>query len=844
MNFYSFDEIKSRANCIRFVEDVFGERISDGRCRAVWRNGTNPQSVSVSEKEWYDFSEEVGGGILELCAKTKFGGDIQQAQNWLGDWLGLEPKRLLSKKPMHNLLSKRLEEGYTETNRYYYTDELGNARLVVIRVEHPELGKTFIQEAPSGVRPRDVEHFLYNLPMIKASPWAVVVEGEKDSETLIAMKIPATTNVGGSKKWDDSYSKYLEGKDVVICRDNDDAGLAHARVVAASVVGKAKTVRVICPSALYKGDVTDWMKKESGTKFDLLTLIKASPQILVGDPFLDDEETKICKAKVANETALSNTHVVTKIIDGKEKRVDEPFAMHQLAAKIHERFLGFPRRLGDSRMFDHDRDSGRVEFIDNKSALFAWIAMKSKHVIHWGRVSGAVTKDELYEGLIQTATRYESISQVPDYPRRTDVYYAYRDKVAPSKNNECFYGLMDFFHTANTSSKILLRALFAAPIYYRFGVRRPCWIIDSESGPGVGKSTIAELLGTLYRCAPIKTNKQELQFDFKELLKRVVSSEGRSSRILLVDNVTGMFDNPNFAAMVTDFGISGKAPYGRGEETRPNNLTYIITANSANINNDIASRSFGIMLAKPTYNANWTRDVMAYIEKNRYTIFGDIIDIISRSRPSITPNTRIPEFEQEILWPMCIDRSEYDQAIQGITTQREDANVEEELARQCGEIIALKLRELLVTKFAEDTVAFIRYEIVDMWLSDLRPHTKMQDVRNFAKIGLIKEINKDIRRYPNSGTGPLSALRSTGLMWIGNKVIQPQYEGVNIIGRGGHGNKAESIKIIYDEKIKELLPECIDIEAEEITITPFNSNTSIADLTTTQEEDDSFLPPF
>ena len=81
-------------------------------------------------------------------------------------------------------------------------------------------------------------------------------------------------------------------------------------------------------------------------------------------------------------------------------------------------------------------------------------------------------------------------------------------------------------------------------------------------------------------------------------------------------------------------------------------------------------------------------------------------------------------------------------------------------------------------------------------------------------------------------------------MWIGNKVIQPQYEGVNIIGRGGHGNKAESIKIIYDEKIKELLPECIDIEAEEITITPFNSNTPIADLTTTQEEDDSFLPPF
>ena len=142
---------------------------------------------------------------------------------------------------------------------------------------------------------------------------------------------------------------------------------------------------------------------------------------------------------------------------------------------------------------------------------------------------------------------------------------------------------MRFFNPANEASRVLLRALFAAPIYYRYGVRRPCWILDSEAGPGVGKTTIAELLGTLYCCSPIKTSKQELKFDHKELLKRVVSSEGRSSRILLVDNVTGVFDDAHFADMVTGFGISGKAPYGRGEETRPNNLTYIITSNSANM---------------------------------------------------------------------------------------------------------------------------------------------------------------------------------------------------------------------------------------------------------------------
>jgi hypothetical protein len=543
---------------------------------------------------------------------------------------------------------------------------------------------------------------------------------------------------------------------------------------------------------------------------------------------------------------MSNTHVVTQLIDGKDKRVDVPYTMAELANDIHERFVGFPRRLGDTRMFDHDRDTGRIEFIDNRASLFAWMSMKSKRVVHWQeKASGAISKSELYEGLLQTAIRYESISQVPDFPRRADVYYAYRNKVEPSRGNQCFYTLMDFFHPANAASKILLRALFAAPIYYRHGVRRPCWIIDSESGPGVGKSTVAELLGTLYRCAPIKTSKHELKFDFKELLKRVVSSEGRSSRILLVDNVTGMFDDPNFAAMVTDFGISGKPPYGRGEETRPNNLTYIITANSANINNDIASRSFGIMLAKPTYNANWTRDVMNYIEDHRYTIFGDIIDIISRPCSSIVASTRIPEFEQEILWPMCSTVEEYDKAIAGISAQREEANVEEELARQCGEIIGLKLRECFPSCFSEDLVVFVRYEIIDMWLADLRPYTKMQDVRNFAKIGLIPEINRDIKRYPNSGSGPKSALRGTGLMWIGKNVTKAKYEGIRIVGRGGHGNKAEMIPpIIFDDDILKILPDYIEAEVEDITLMPVQKKQQFIPPPVAQDDDDdpSLLP--
>ncbi len=820
MNFYDFSEIRERGNCVKFITSVLGERVSDGRCRAIWRGGSNPTSVSVSPEEWYDHSQKSGGGIIELCAVSKFSGDVQRAQDFLGEWLHLEPKKGLSKRRASTRMDALVSQGYKEVERYYYTDEEGAARVIVVRMEHPEKAKEFIQETPSGARPKDVEQVLYNLPVITLAPWVIITEGEKDANTLIRWSLPATTCIGGSKKWQESYNRFFDGKDVVISRDNDEAGIGHARMVARSLAHLAKSIRILCPSSLAKGDVTDWVNREGGTKDAFLLLVKNAPQLSKEEALWSDEEAQLIKAKEANETPLSNTVAVSKVIDGKTKRVEEPITLCDLAQSIHDRFLGFPRRLGDTRMFDHDKDSGRIEFLDNKSAVFAWMGMKSKRAIHWGRASGAVTKDELYEGLMQTAIRYESISLVPDYPRRDDVYYAYREKIKPSPGNECFNRLMDFFNPANEASRILLRALFAAPIYFRHGIRRPCWIIDSESGPGVGKSTVAELLGELYRCSPIKTNKHELQYDFKELLKRVVSSEGRSSRILVVDNVTGIFDNPNFAAMVTDFGISGKAPYGRGEETRPNNLTYIITANSANINNDIASRSFGIMLARPTWNANWATDVINYVKTYRYTIFGDIIEIISRNRGKVKPMTRIPEFEQEILWPMCQNESEYAAAISGIMAQREEANVEQEIARQCGEIIALKLQELFgAGHYAENIVAFIRYEIIDLWLSDLRPHTKMQDVRNYAKIGLIKEIDTEIRRYPKSGTGPRSALRSTGLMWIGRDCTKENFKHVVIIGRGGSGNKAEKIDSVWDQAILEQLPACMTVVPESITVT-------------------------
>ena len=82
MKHYNFKEIKERGSCVDFAEQVIGTRVTDGRCVAIWRDGER-DSVAIDREKWYDHAAQEGGGLIELCAKTKFGGmdaaAIQQA---------------------------------------------------------------------------------------------------------------------------------------------------------------------------------------------------------------------------------------------------------------------------------------------------------------------------------------------------------------------------------------------------------------------------------------------------------------------------------------------------------------------------------------------------------------------------------------------------------------------------------------------------------------------------------------------------------------------------------------------------------------------------------------------
>lgn len=143
---------------------------------------------------------------------------------------------------------------------YNYTDETGKLRFSVVRIMPKDGKKTFRQCRPAeasvdgfpivtGV-PMEVRNgILYRLPRVKAAirqgAVVYVVEGEKDVETLEAMRLVATTSPMGADHWTKAHGEQLRGANVVIVPDNDEPGRKYGEEVAKTLKGVAESVRIV-----------------------------------------------------------------------------------------------------------------------------------------------------------------------------------------------------------------------------------------------------------------------------------------------------------------------------------------------------------------------------------------------------------------------------------------------------------------------------------------------------------------------------------------------------------------------------------------------------------------------
>lgn len=784
--FYDYDDIQASADCLDIALNVLGMVPVKGQKNMFnipWRAGSDSGALSINKTGWHDFVKGEKGGVLELVRRVKFQGSvgdkydkIQETQQFMGDHLGLEPKQVADKdrKTRSDYLK---EDGYKRIKVYPYKDKNGELRHSVERWEHPEKKKEFVQKNAEGREYiKNIEWVLY-----RWNEWAnllnvAISEGEKDVDSLFDIEIPATTNCSGGSSWEASYTEALKGKNVLIFIDNDPAGLKREAFLLWELKDVVLQIKVIRFDGESKGfDVTDYLEKYGKDK--LYKLIADTPVINKDNIRQPNEDySAIEDAKRANKRDFCNYIEFKK----DDKLVANPRQMIDMIDETKKRFLGFPMRVGGT-LFDHDRETGQIEELRKTDELIAWMGRKSKRLIAWKNGTGFASKNEFFSALYQAAQRYEEISYAPVWPDRQDAYPAYPQLPKPDPEHLHLNGLLEFFNPASVEDQVLLFTLFAAPLYYESGISRPCWVIDSEGtddnpgGAGAGKTTLAELVSLLYGTAPIRTNIYELQRKWDEVTKRVISASGRQKRVFLLDNVTGTFHCPEFADLVTAGSISGRPAYGAGEETRPNNLTYVLTANSATIDNDTAIRAYYIMLRKAPYINGWKEKVIRYVKDHRFEIIAEIMDKITNHKPfELPPQTRFPEFETKILQPFCCDEDQYNHVLRLVNEKRDSANVEKDIAARVEDCIE---RELVRSKLNPTESYFILSEVIEHWIEKAIPNEikgqKIGYLKTLAKAGFTEKIDGKTFRYRDCPR--------RGFMW-NKKIENRQIIGVNVVG--------------------------------------------------------------
>ncbi len=106
--------------------------------------------------------------------------------------------------------------------------------------------------------------------------YAFVVSDADDVKSLLGYGITAYALCSGTA-WRMDYAKQFKGKEVVIFRKNDSAGIRDAKDISQDLMGYAFSVRVVNLSAIDHGGVVSFLTEEGGNMRDIADRIREAP---------------------------------------------------------------------------------------------------------------------------------------------------------------------------------------------------------------------------------------------------------------------------------------------------------------------------------------------------------------------------------------------------------------------------------------------------------------------------------------------------------------------------------------------------------------------------------------
>jgi hypothetical protein len=335
-----------------------------------------------------------------------------------------------------------------------------------------------------------------------------------------------------------------------------------------------------------------------------------------------------------------------------------PLVPQQIVDDIIKGTNGLPYRLRglSPRLFVPHGD--RVQFLDTETKLFGWLSgvlgMDGGGVRWGGRHDRLIPKAEFFAYLQESPDlkTYDDIQFFPHYPPMPGVLYLHPP--IPERGNGALAELLSHFNPATETDRHLIKAMFMTLVWGGKLGGRPLFVIESSNentpGQGHGKSTLAKSACKLTGgCLMMPISGGENHGSMIE--KRLLSESGREHRNVVFDNVKGRSSSSDVEGIITSEKISGQQLY-KGDGSRPNFITWIITANEPNLSKDFSHRAVPIRIDKPANRSHqWERRVDWIINNRRWEIIADIRDALAG--PSLAVGqvsySRWAEWEAEVL---------------------------------------------------------------------------------------------------------------------------------------------------------------------------------------------------
>jgi len=398
------------------------------------------------------------------------------------------------------------------------------------------------------------------------------------------------------------------------------------------------------------------------------------------NPWLDDDddfgnwdgnpatETKPAPATIAKATATTeNTpeqrreddhkpHISNVLVVKKQDKDGEPITI-TYAKSIDRILFGLSQATGD-----WPRKVSGLVFVANppmpgtlpkqsalrvfskSDELFAW--MHEVSVVHWaasGKGRGAqnhktkapastISKPEFFSFVEQTCKpEYVGVEYLPHFPSVDGVYYVPCD--LPAANGDCLNELLARVNAESPIDRALLLAALLTPGWGGPCGARPAFVLTSEFGRGVGKTQTVERFAQIWGgCITISAETEK----WESAKSRLLSDSALSTRCVLIDNMRRKMASADLESMLTAPVIDGHRLYC-GQFSRPNRLTFFVTANTPRMSQDLADRAVLVRIGQQQHGGEWATWIESFLHNNRSQLLADLLDALKAPKRSEIP---------------------------------------------------------------------------------------------------------------------------------------------------------------------------------------------------------------